>query len=149
MLNQTAVYALRIMGYVAAQNGRRVSGSEIAKEMDIPRNFLSKISHILSRAGLLDATRGVNGGFVLARRGDSIALADVAGLFMKLTDIEKCFLGLEELHEDCCIHHEWSLLMAHVRKFLGTRTVDEIMGHAESCNLEIPQNTVTLKGETE
>lgn len=148
MLNQTAVYALRIMGYIAAQEGRRVSGDEIAKEMDIPRNFLSKISHTLSRAGLLDATRGVNGGFVLARSGDTIALADVAGLFMKLTDMEKCFLGLDDLHEDCCIHHEWTLLMAHVRKFLATRTIDEILGHADGCSLDTPRTT-TIKGETE
>jgi len=149
MLSQTAIYALRIIGYVAAQKGRRVSGSEISTQMKIPRNFLSKISHTLSRSGLLDATRGVNGGFVLARPAASISLADVAALFMNLGDLDRCFLGLDDLDGECCMHQEWALLMAHVRKFLATRTVDQILDHGADCGLSIEPASTSSQGETQ
>lgn len=147
MLSQTATYALRIMGYIAAQKGRRVSGSEISTNMQIPRNFLSKISHSLARSGLLHATRGVSGGFVLARPAGSVTLADVASLFMNLDELDKCFLGLEDLNERCCVHNEWALLMAHVRKFLSTRTIDQILVHGEHCQVAMEDNSILSEGE--
>ena len=149
MLNQTAVYALRIMGYIAAQDGRRVSGSEIATEMGIPRNFLSKISHTLSRSELLDATRGVNGGFVLTRKADVISLAEVAENFMNLKDLDRCFLGLEDLHRNCCLHHEWARLMANVRNFLATHTIDQILSHERDCAPISPETSPHTKSEGE
>ena len=44
MLNQTAIYAIRAMGFLAAQEeGIPVLSNTIAEEMEIPKNFLLKI----------------------------------------------------------------------------------------------------------
>ena len=67
MLNQTAIYAIRAMGFLACQDtDELVLSSLIAKKMDIPHNFLSKILNRLAQAGLTVATRGRRGGAKLA-----------------------------------------------------------------------------------
>ncbi|MBT4365515.1 MAG: Rrf2 family transcriptional regulator [Desulfobacterales bacterium] len=62
MLNQTSIYALRAMGFLAAKNDSSpVISSTIAAEMNIPKNFLSKILNRLTQSGLIVATRGKTG----------------------------------------------------------------------------------------
>jgi len=73
MLNQTAIYALRAMGFLAAHNtGKPVHSALISQEMNIPHNFLSKILNRLSQAGLTHAVRGRGGGVRLSRPAPEI-----------------------------------------------------------------------------
>ncbi len=68
MLSQTAEYALRTVLYLAARQGDGLFRvSEIAEELGIPQNYLSKTLHILARAGVLHSSRGKHGGFRLAK----------------------------------------------------------------------------------
>jgi Iron-dependent Transcriptional regulator len=54
MLSQTAEYALRAVLYLAADaSGQPVRVSEMATELGIPQNYLSKILHLLARGGVL------------------------------------------------------------------------------------------------
>ena len=52
MLSDTAEYALRATLYIARQgaDGSLVRTDDIAEALDVPRNSLSKILHILGRA---------------------------------------------------------------------------------------------------
>ncbi|HSH75920.1 MAG TPA: Rrf2 family transcriptional regulator, partial [Longimicrobiales bacterium] len=68
ILSQTAVYALKATLRLAEQEpGGRMRVDDIAAELDVPRNYLSKILHTLAREGLLSSSRGPGGGFELAR----------------------------------------------------------------------------------
>ena len=71
-------YALRAMLELAAWEGERPMKAEaIASAQGMPVRFLEKILNDLRRAGLVDSRRGVEGGHLLARPADEIALADV------------------------------------------------------------------------
>jgi len=95
MLTQTATYALRAMGYLASRNGDGpILSQTIAEEMEIPKNFLSKIMHQLVRANLVRSIRGTNGGFELAREPSSIKMVEVVSLFMNISPYRNCFLGV-------------------------------------------------------
>ena len=61
MLNQTAIYALRAMGFLAAHNtGKPVQSALISQEMDIPHNFLSKIlNRFLRQVSSMQSAAGV------------------------------------------------------------------------------------------
>ncbi|SRR5579871_2516977 len=49
----------------------------IADAHDIPQRFLVQILLQLKGAGLVESTRGASGGYQLARRPDTISLADI------------------------------------------------------------------------
>ena len=69
ILSKSAKYALRATLCLAECEGERpMPVDEIAERLDVPRNYLSKILHILARTGTLDSTRGPGGGFRLAVR---------------------------------------------------------------------------------
>ena len=66
------------MVYLAGHDcGRPVPLSEIAAEEAIPAPFLERILAKLRESGLVRATRGVSGGYQLARPGADIAVGDV------------------------------------------------------------------------
>jgi len=127
MLNQTAVYALRAMGYIAQQeNAEPLLSSLIAKEMEIPHNFLSKILNRLTQAGLIVAIRGRNGGVKLARPAKEIKLHDIVNLFMTVDDYKRCMLGLNDCDGSCGLHLRWRIISEQFEKILNETTIDQI-----------------------
>lgn len=128
MLNQTSIYALRAMGFLAQHKEHHpVLSSTIAKEMDIPRNFLSKILSRLVQDGLVQAVRGRNGGVRLARPADQIKLYDVVNLFMMINSFKKCFLGMKTCDGSCGLHIRWKIISEQFEKILNETTVDQIL----------------------
>ena len=55
----------------------RVSAADLADETGIPAPTVQKVVSLLSKAGLLRATRGSGGGLQLARPAAAITLADI------------------------------------------------------------------------
>ena len=71
-------YGLRAMVYLAARGDERpVPLPEIAAEEGIPAPFLERILARLREGGLVKATRGVTGGYQLARESAAIAVGDI------------------------------------------------------------------------
>ena len=73
-----ADYAIRAAVELArAAPGARVKASAIAAAQDIPPKFLETILQALRHAGIVDSTRGPQGGHVLARPAAAVTVADV------------------------------------------------------------------------
>jgi len=70
-------YAIRCLVYLTRTRDRLATKSEIAKATSAPDLFVAKILQQLVRAGLVASTRGVHGGFVLARDPANLSLLDV------------------------------------------------------------------------
>jgi Rrf2 family nitric oxide-sensitive transcriptional repressor len=70
-------YALRILMYAAAQDGRRITIEETARVYGVSRAHLMKVANELTRAGYLKAVRGRSGGLELAMPPERIGLGDV------------------------------------------------------------------------
>jgi len=128
MLNQTAIYAIRAMGFLAQQDTEKpVLSSTIASEMKIPHNFLSKILNRLAQAGLILATRGRGGGVTLSRPKSEIVLYDVVNPFMKMDDHKRCLLGLDKCNGKCGLHLRWRIISNQFEKMLNETTVDQVL----------------------
>jgi Rrf2 family protein len=129
MLNQTSIYAARALGFLAKQeNNKPVLSATIAAEMSIPRNFLSKILNRLSQAGLINTTRGRNGGVTLSRPPTEIYLYDIVDLFMKIDDFKGCFLGLNSKCDGTCeLHLRWRIISEQFEKILTETSIDQIL----------------------
>ena len=71
-------YALRaVCELSAASDGRPVTAERLATAQEIPPKFLESILLQLRRSGVINAQRGPEGGYWLARPADEITLADV------------------------------------------------------------------------
>ena len=128
MLTQTATYALRAMSYLASKDGNGpILSQTIAQEMDIPKNFLSKIMHQLVRAGLVRSIRGTNGGFELANNPNETKMYDVITLFMDVEAYKSCLLGRNECLGSCKVHKKWKSIAESIEDMLENTTINEIL----------------------
>jgi len=68
-------WAIHLCGVLAAvPEGRGVPGARLAEFHDLPPAYLAKHLQALSRAGIVAADRGVNGGYRLGRAAAKISL---------------------------------------------------------------------------
>lgn len=125
-LPQTAEYALRAVIHIAG--GReRVRVGDLAQELDLPRNYLSKILHQLARAGVLNSTRGPRGGFRLAVPADELTLATILEPFGTLDEVG-CLLGRGQCGDadPCAAHWRWKSISAELKTFFNETTVAQL-----------------------
>ena len=82
MLSQTTEYAVRAILHIATRgDGATVRANELAAQIGVPQNYLSKTLHQLARAGLLTSARGPTGGFQLAIPAESLTLQRIVSTF--------------------------------------------------------------------
>ncbi|HEV7281520.1 MAG TPA: Rrf2 family transcriptional regulator [Pirellulaceae bacterium] len=78
---KTAIYAIKAMIYLAERDelrGRAMAPChQIAEAGDMPERFLLQILRALANAGLLRSSRGIEGGFGLARRPEEVSLLEI------------------------------------------------------------------------
>jgi Rrf2 family protein len=70
-------YAIRALAELTAAGGGPVKAEQLADRQEIPLKFLRGILTDLRRNRIVRSHRGPDGGFVLARPADEIALADI------------------------------------------------------------------------
>lgn len=127
MLSQTAMYAIKAMGFIANYgDGKPVLSRTISAEMNIPQNFLSKIMNRLVQAGYLKSIRGTNGGFMLEHDPNQVSMREIAGLFMNLDELKRCFLGLTRCDGSCSLHKEWAPIMERFEKLLENTSIKKV-----------------------
>jgi Rrf2 family transcriptional regulator, iron-sulfur cluster assembly transcription factor len=134
VLSNTAQYALRAMIYLGQHEGEGpIRVDEIADQLSVPRNYLSKILHALVKARVLRSLRGPHGGFDLARPADSVLLYDVVAQFDDIEARRTCLLGRQECSDihPCIIHEHWKTTATHVAHFFRETTLAEVVRGAE------------------
>ncbi len=132
MLSTTSEYALRALASLAClPKGSSKLGRELAKEADIPANYLSKILVSLRNAGLVATARGSGGGYWLLRPPDAIHLVDVVELFEGVGSTHGCILGHHtpcNEKNSCSAHGRWLAVKQAYAQFLEDTTLAEIAG---------------------
>ncbi|HXW64762.1 MAG TPA: Rrf2 family transcriptional regulator [Burkholderiaceae bacterium] len=84
-------YSLRVLIYLAAAPGRRVTIAEIADSFRISENHLVKVVHFLGQCGWLANLRGKGGGLSLAKTPRNIGIGAVVRLTEGVDQPAKCF----------------------------------------------------------
>ena len=70
-------YSLRVLMYCATHLERRVTIAELAEHYRVSKNHLMKVVNDLARQGLIETTRGRNGGLRLLKPAASVRVGDV------------------------------------------------------------------------
>ena len=105
MISQTAEYALRAMVWLASSPDAAQTNQQIAEQAKVPPGYLQKVMQALGRAGLVKATRGVGGGFLLARVPAEISIYEVVNAVDPFKRIHTCPLGLASHGTKLCPLH--------------------------------------------
>lgn len=131
MLSQTSEYALRAILHLHNVGGDGpVRVDDIAEALDVPRNYLSKILHVLARKGLLNSQRGPHGGFELATSAEELPLAEVVASFEPdlLSAEERCLLGRGRCSDTdpCAAHDRWKDVAQRIRTFFRNTSVADL-----------------------
>ncbi len=84
-------YGLRMLMRMASAPDRAYSTADLAGELGLSRNHLSKIMQRLSRGGIVETRRGSGGGAILARTPQNIRLGDVVRLLEEDQPLVECF----------------------------------------------------------
>lgn len=122
-LSSMADYAVVTMRAAARHcGGSRTSATELAGETGIPLPTTQKLVSLLSRAGLINSTRGAGGGIQLARPAAAITLADIIEAVEGPIALTACVeQGKHDcsLEESCCVKPHWSTVNEAVRNALS------------------------------
>jgi Rrf2 family protein len=133
MLTRSAEYAVRALSLLALREGdSALHSAEIAAELDLPPQFLTKILRRLTTTDLVSSQRGRTGGFRLNRSADEISLLSVVRPFQDgLTGIE-CLLGQRDCSDKdaCPLHGPWVEIRRSFHDLLAETTLADVATRA-------------------
>lgn len=121
--------AIQAMLYLALQPPGKLSRArDIARDLKIPPAYLAKVLQALSRAGLVRAFKGPNGGLELGRTAGRIHLIEVVDATRGVPALDQCVLGFGQCPSEfrCPVHGSWWGIRQQIRKLLGRRTVGQL-----------------------
>lgn len=84
-------YGLRVLMRLAARPGQVLSTSDLAHDLGLSRNHLSKIVQHLARHGIVSTQRGGGGGAALCGPADKLRLGDLVRLLEQGQPLVECF----------------------------------------------------------
>lgn len=90
LITRDTDYAVRSLIFIANKTPDIVSVSELVRKLKIPRPFLRKILQNLGKHKVLNAYKGVGGGFVLAKNPSKIFLLELIKIFQGPLELNKC-----------------------------------------------------------
>ena len=138
-----AEYGVRLLIQLGRRHGQPpVSLKAIAEQESLPLAYLERIAALLKKAGLLTATRGAHGGYMLAQPPEEITMdAVVLALEGAIAPMD-CFFDDRDGRVSCAHHDDgdqghcatkllWTRVQLGVIKSLQRTTLAELVEFAE------------------
>ncbi len=122
-------YAMRAMIHIASvPEGAVVLRSEVAETQRIPPSFMAKILRRLVQARLLRSSRGVNGGFCLARSAAEITMLQIVEAIEGPLALTKCSTDPEgcDWSVECPASLVWPVVQESLGSTLGNLTLEAL-----------------------
>ncbi|WP_164156428.1 SUF system Fe-S cluster assembly regulator [Sandarakinorhabdus rubra] len=129
-LTNLADYAVVVMAAAAREPGAKLSAARVAELTAIPAPTVAKLMGTLARGGLLTASRGVAGGFVLSREPAHISVAEVVEAVDGPIALTSC-AGHETtdcaMEGHCAIRGHWPPINQAVRGALAAVSLADLV----------------------
>jgi Rrf2 family protein len=119
-------YAVRIMIHLAAlPEDTRVAAPELARGIQAPEAFVSKVLQQLVQRGMVTSHRGSGGGFQLAVVPESVSLLDVVEMVEGPLQINLCLAGEASCDRSswCGAHPIWNEAQAALKNVLASASI--------------------------
>lgn len=131
LMTKASEYALLSL-IVLAKAQKPLDVDSLSRELDISKSFLAKILQSLTRQGILQSYRGVNGGFEIARKSSEITMLQVLEAAEgKSPAVFTCAQSKEDCSSNkatsCTLWPFLNRLQGKVDTFLETLTLEAIL----------------------
>lgn len=124
-------YAILAM-YELAQNttDKPMSVSVIAKNQAIPDQYLVQLLKKLRESNLVESTRGVNGGYKLAKNPDSITVGEIIRSVEEQTRPVECF-GIDRCSNfhSCAARTLWDKVAEAIDEVIDNETLADMLNY--------------------
>ncbi|MEJ0100506.1 MAG: SUF system Fe-S cluster assembly regulator [Pseudomonadota bacterium] len=123
-------YATVILAALARDAETRRTATEVAHQCHLARPTASKLLKQLQRAALVDSTRGLHGGYRLARSARKISAADILDALEGPLALTECATGHSrcDLESSCHVGGSWQRINHAIRESLREVTLAELAG---------------------
>lgn len=132
-LSKMADYAGVVVVHMAAQPSRAQTATSLATELSLPKATVAKCLKTLAKHGVLNSSRGVNGGYTLARTPKDISIAEVITAMDGPVQMASCTNGHAsdcQIEETCPMRGGWDGINADIQKLLrGKSLADMVKGY--------------------
>jgi Rrf2 family iron-sulfur cluster assembly transcriptional regulator len=131
LVSKTALHAIRALCALAKlPGGERAGAASVAEAIGAPPNYLGKLLQGLSREGLVESKKGLNGGFCLAKPAEAITLSAVVDPIDQIGRWSECLLGMNDCSNEngCVVHHRWGPLRDAYLALLDEVTISDLVG---------------------
>jgi Rrf2 family protein len=120
-------YGLQAVLFLAAhQDNNVIPVDDIARKLNIPKEFVSKILQSLTNSGIVSSKKGKSGGFSLAQDPKKIKLIDIVAAIDGLDIFNSCVLGFPNCNpkNPCPLHDKWGELRTMAYNMISDETLD-------------------------
>ena len=132
-----AEYGVRLLIQLGlAEDGAPVSLKAVAERESLPLAYLERIAALLKKAGLVEATRGAHGGYVLAKPAEEITMDQVVLALEGAIAPMDCFVEERDGRVSCSHHTDgdhcatkllWTRVQVGVIRSLQRTTLAELV----------------------
>ena len=131
MFSKACEYGIRASIFIAEQSllDKKVSLKDIAKAIDSPEAYTSKILQQLSRNFIINSDKGPTGGFSMSQQElEEVKLSTVVTAIDGDAIYKGCGLGLKNCNEKmpCPVHNQFKVVREELRELLETTLVKSL-----------------------
>lgn len=103
------------------------SAKEISEEINVPKEFVSKVLQTLALNGIVSSRKGKSGGFYLGKPANQIRLIEIVLAIDGLEIFHNCVLGFPGCSPDnpCPVHEKWGKLRDETYRMLSESNLEE------------------------
>jgi Rrf2 family protein len=131
LLSEASEYGLRAVIWMAQCRAEPQKVKDIAREIRAAPGYLVKVLQELTRAGVLSARRGSQGGFTLESDPSLLTVLDVINAIDPFERIRSCPLMLEGHSVTLCpVHRSIDDAMQQIEDSFRQLTIADVVQHA-------------------
>jgi Rrf2 family transcriptional regulator, iron-sulfur cluster assembly transcription factor len=131
MFSKACEYGIRASIFIAEQSlmDKKVGLKDIAKAIDSPEAYTSKILQQLSRNFIINSDKGPTGGFSMSKKElDIVKLSTVVSAIDGDAIYKGCGLGLKNCNEEmpCPAHSQFKIVRDELKKMLENTLIKSL-----------------------
>ncbi|HZW59986.1 MAG TPA: SUF system Fe-S cluster assembly regulator [Woeseiaceae bacterium] len=121
-------YGTVVLAHLASNGRSLASAAEVAAATGVGVATVSKLLKALNKAGLVNSTRGVQGGYQLARDATAISAADIIDALEGPVSITECSASDShcDLESVCNVGSAWQRINVAIRRALDEISLEDL-----------------------
>ena len=136
MFSKACEYGIKASVYIidSSMKNKKVSMKDVAKAIDSPEAYTSKILQQLSRNNIIQSEKGPTGGFSINKDTiEQLNLSTIVAAIDGDSIYSRCGLGFHQCTENkpCVIHHQYKSIRDDLKTMLEDTLLVDLSGDIE------------------